>query len=298
MSAGLVELAAGPARLTLAPAIGGAVARFAIAGADILRPASPAALAAGDVLGMASFPLVPFAGRIGGSSFGFGGRAVSLPANLPPEADAIHGQGWRAPWSVAEAGGGFARLTLDHAPDAWPWAWRAEQTFTLGEAGLEHRLKVTNLDSRPMPAGLGLHPYFPRPGGARLTARVDGVFLRPDQAPSPPPADWDWRLGPAIGPLVDHQFAGFDGAARLDWPDLGRALSLTTEPAAPWLVVYVPPGEAWFCVEPVSHQLNAVNLSEGGAGHGMKILGPGESLAITMRLELASPPPGDAGWRA
>ncbi|EGD00669.1 aldose 1-epimerase [Burkholderia sp. TJI49] len=43
-------------------------------------------------------------------------------------------------------------------------------------------------------------------------------------------------------------------------------------------MLYTPPGEDFFCFEPVDHPINAVNLPGGAAAHGMTLLAPGERL--------------------
>ena len=43
------------------------------------------------------------------------------------------------------------------------------------------RLALTNRDHRPMPAGMGLHPYFPKSPGTILT--FDATGLWPADAP-------------------------------------------------------------------------------------------------------------------
>ena len=51
------------------------------------------------------------------------------------------------------------------------------------------------------------------------------------------------------------------------------------------LVVYTPPGEAFFCVEPVSHITEAFNLvSVGHQDTGMLTLASGESARAVMSL--------------
>jgi aldose 1-epimerase len=50
-------------------------------------------------------------------------------------------------------------------------------------------------------------------------------------------------------------------------------------------VVYTPPGEAFFCVEPVSHITDAFNLAAAGrTDTGMLSLLPGESVRATLTL--------------
>jgi aldose 1-epimerase len=50
-------------------------------------------------------------------------------------------------------------------------------------------------------------------------------------------------------------------------------------------VVYTPPGESFFCAEPVSHITDAFNLAATGqADTGMLTLAPGESVRASLTL--------------
>jgi aldose 1-epimerase len=277
----------GDTSLTLAPEIGGGVAAFRWREHDLFRRATPVTLETRDPLGLGAFPLVPFAGRIAEGRFTFLDQVVCLSPNLPGEASAIHGQGWRRAWSIAGSTATKARLTLDHPAGEWPWNYRAEQTYVLEDGALTHRLAVTNASMRPMPTGLGIHPYFPRELDTCLEAEVMGVFMTPDTPPLPPPPAWDWRGGRAITAFVDHQFHGWSGSARVNWPSRRLTLTLTTQPKTPYLVVYAPTERDFVCVEPVSHQLDGVNRSPGGARHGMTVLAPGASVSLTTRFEVS-----------
>jgi aldose 1-epimerase len=55
------------------------------------------------------------------------------------------------------------------------------------------------------------------------------------------------------------------------------------------LVVYTPPGQDFFCVEPVSHMTNAINRLASMRGHGLRSLAPGETLQgeVAFRLAIA-----------
>ena len=53
----------------------------------------------------------------------------------------------------------------------------------------------------------------------------------------------------------------------------------------PYYVLYTPPGQGFFCFEPVDHAINAVNLPGGAKRHGMTLLTPGTSL--TRRFSFA-----------
>src|SRR3569833_4558744 len=93
-----IALNAGDLSVGLVPEIGGSLAYFRHRGIDLMRPLSSADLAAKNVLGVAMFPMVPYANRIAGNTFDFGGRTWRFSANNPPEQFNVHGTGWRAPW--------------------------------------------------------------------------------------------------------------------------------------------------------------------------------------------------------
>jgi aldose 1-epimerase len=275
----------GQVRLTLAPEIGGAVARFTVDGGDVLRPA---AAGTDDALMSASFPLVPFCNRIPHGRFVFGGREVVLPPNLPGHPHPLHGQGWRSAWTVESAADGEALLSYEHASDAWPWTYRAEQCFQVHEAGFRVELTVLNTSDTPMPAGLGFHPYFPRRPGETLTAANDGVWLiDTDVLPTlhhPGPWEADWAAGaPVEGHgLIDHCYTGWDQRAVLRAPGQPDTV-ITASPECRWLHVYVPPGEDFLCVEPCASRPNP--FGEGDTG--MVVLQPGERRSIWMQIATA-----------
>jgi aldose 1-epimerase len=52
-------------------------------------------------------------------------------------------------------------------------------------------------------------------------------------------------------------------------------------------VIYVPPGQDFFCIEPVSHVNDGFNLLERGVdGTGVRVLARGRRLAGTIRLRI------------
>ena len=85
---------------------------------------------------------------------------------------------------------------------------------------------------------------------------------------------------PPSGRLSDAAIAR--GLAAVEWPT--RHLSLTIAATTDYYVLYTPPGEDFFCFEPVDHPINAVNLPGGADAHGMTVLAPGECLAREFRF--------------
>ena len=272
-------------RLVLIPVLGGSVRSFSWNGQDILFPA---AKTPSSPLETAAFPLFPFSGRINEGRFTWNGRAVSLIPNFPPETHAIHGQAWRAPWQVEAVSGHTARLTYTHRPDSWPWAYRAVQEFTLSDTGLTLRLELRNLSEEDMPAGLGWHPYFPR-GDAHLSANVSGIWVSdagmiPDRVASLGPGT-DLRTSVRVDTLhLDNAFVAQPADASIVWPGASRTAAIRSSGALAHLVVYVPEGQDFFCVEPVSHAPDAVNSEHGWAKTGLHSLPPGETLTAIIDL--------------
>jgi aldose 1-epimerase len=276
----------------LAPGIGGSIARFwrAAGGGDLdfLRPTPPDALARGEPGGLSSFPLVPWSNRIRAGRFTFGGPSIALTPNL--RGHAIHGLGYRASWTVGEQSPSEAILEHRHAAGEWPWAYRATQRIALTAAGLDVEMVVTNESGSTMPVGLGWHPYFPRTATTTLHARVTGIWetdaeILPTILVAPPP-DRDPRLGLAVDRVVlDNVFVGWNQEAVITWPEWRSRLRLTARGPLETLVVYTPPGEAFFCAEPVSHVTEAFNLAAAGRQDtGILSLAPGESVRAAMAL--------------
>jgi len=298
-----LTLAAGDARLVVTPAIGGAIAAFTWRGRDVLRPATPEALAAGDVRGLASYPLVPYSNRIAEARLTFAGRAHALARNFGDHPNAIHGVGWQRAWSVLAHEERRVHLALAHdargdAQRAWPWPFHATQTLALaahddGAVVLQATLTLASRADEPFPFGLGWHPYFVKAADARLRFRASSVWRNgPTGLPvarEPLPAQWRFEPARALeGLVLDQVFNDWDGRAELTSPGAPR-VTLQADRACGRLVVYAPAGRDFVCLEPVTHETDSFNrAAEGAVNTGMRVLGPGEAFSCTMRLAVAS----------
>ena len=246
---------------------------------------------AGAILAMACFPLVPFSNRIADAAFEWRGRTVTLTRNFPPEPHAIHGQGWENPWSVASTSDRGIALTFDWPGGDWPWPYQARQAFGLDGDILSVDLAVTNRGTEAMPAGLGVHPQFPRPPGTRIAFESSGCWRSDDRylpvALEPIPAHLDLRGGQVLDDVVfDNCFAGWGRTARIDWPD-GSAVTMTADAACGHLVLHVPPGKDYLSLEPVTNANNAIHLAAGGRDDtGLAVLEPGETLSAAIRFQV------------
>jgi aldose 1-epimerase len=294
----VVALRAGRARLEVLPAAGGTITRYCwdVDGEviDWLRPNAGPAGPRPDPLAMACFPLVPFSGRVREGRFTFQGQEVALPLNFPPARHAIHGQGWQAPWTLASQSETEATIEYHHRADSWPWDYSARQTFALQDDGLTMEISVTNTSQSAMPAGIGFHPYFVRTPEARITAGVAAMWaydaeVMPLRLLTPPPAERALGKGVVAEDVaMDNTFTGWNRHAEIVWPEWRASLTMTADPLLRFLVVFTPPGEDFFCVEPVSNCTDAFNMPADGDS-GARILAPGETLAakaiLSPRLE-------------
>jgi aldose 1-epimerase len=149
---------------------------------------------------------------------------------------------------------------------------------------------VKNTGPEAMPVGIGFHPFFPKTPCTKLRVPLGGLWLlRPDGIPhghGPVPPEWNFGTLRELGDVVlDHCFSGWNRTARVEWPKRGLAVSMTgTEPFG-HVVIYTPPGQDFFCVEPVSNANDAFNMAARGvADTGTVVLAPGEGLEGTIRL--------------
>lgn len=287
----ILTLNAGRLRLQLSPSIGGAISAFEWMDGDASRPIlrkcrGPLEM----VLDACCFPLVPYVNRIRGGAFNFRGREVRLTPNMVGDPSPLHGQGWLNPWTVDRTTDREALLSYRHNPGEWPWAYEARQQFSLEDAGLDVRLECRNVSDEPMPCGLGEHPYFPCGPETRLDAEaevawtVDEHVLPVEKVPAEGRYGLSNRL--VCGQVLDNGFGGWGGTAGMSDPGWPYEVRLTS-PDAHFFQLYSPPQGSIFVAEPVTHANAALNHPESEwPALGMRVLGPGESMAMSMRLEV------------
>lgn len=254
----LLSLQADRIAVDLAPSDGGAIARFSVDGADLMRRMPAEALGSGKGNAASAYPLVPYSNRIANGRLSVGGREYQLPPNWPGGAHPMHGEGWSSPWRIEGHDATSADIVHEHDGRAgWPFRYRARQSFRLDPGGLRVGLAIENLEDHPVPAGIGLHPFFLRDADSTLAFRAAAVWLSdedvlPVERIAVPPA---WAHGdprPVVTGL-DNCFDGWDGRATIDWPGRGWRLELRASTPFRHAVVYTPGHRPYFCVEPVSH---------------------------------------------
>lgn len=272
--------------LDFAPELGGCLTNCSYQGHQILRAAN----APTDPRHAAAFPMVPFIGRINRGRFTFNGEQIALTPNMPPDLHAIHGRGWQSSWQMQQDETGKTTLWHDYDGNAdWPWSYRAEQVFTAQNEALTLHLSLTNTSHKQMPAGLGWHPYFPK-AGAQIHADVTSVWAGTEKhiignSPQPLSPETDLRgLRDVHDLALDHCFTAGENGTVLTWPERNLSLTITASAPLRHLTVYTPPGEDYFCVEPVSHAPDTVNSILPANMTGLRVLEPDETLSAEIAL--------------
>lgn len=283
---------------------GGSILSFRYNGQDVFRSHDPTTPLA--PLNTASFPLTPYSNRIIGGRLDFGGKVYDVGPRAASDTHQLHGDGWLLPWqAVAETPD---RVTLElRTPKAahTPYAYHARQVYRLDNNGLEISMSVTNESGMALPFGLGHHPYFPRNAQTKLTANLPKIWQSRNIVPvdvADTPAAWDFSKGLTLGDdrfgppaqgvegrdLLDHCFTGWDGTARIDWPDRNLALTITADPVFAQFVIYIPAEKPFFCAEAVTNINDGFNLATRGvADTGMVVLQQGETLSGNVRFDIS-----------
>lgn len=275
-----ITLQAGALRLAVRPDLGGSLAGLWHQGTPVLRSTEPGLLAGPRQ--SACFPLLPYSNRIGNRQFSWQGQSYSTRPNFDDSPHSLHGVVWLRAWQVLEQDATRLTLRYQHTPDGdWPFAFEAEQSIRLTPQSLRLELRLRNTDTREQPAGLGWHPYFPRRAGSHLTMDVAQRWERDAQF-LPTHASACDGIDAAVATLdLDHCFSGWRGAARIH--DERFALRLSS--SLSYAVVFTPPAQPHFCVEPVSHVNNAIQHAD-PVSQGLVALAPGDTLAASLSLEV------------
>jgi len=272
--------------LGLSPERGASIISCDCMGFPVLAPARPEFDGNSDAFASSCFPLVPYSNRIANGTFAFMGRSHRLAANHPGQALPIHGNGWDVSWEVDGIGKTYCDLSMTYAPKigGWPWAFRAKQTIELLDNKLIFRMSIENTDTEAFPAGIGLHPFFAGAAIAKVKFKAAKFWncdenLIPTSSQSLVLAN-DFSSPKSLTDLrIDNCYSNWNGIAEISWPDFDRHITMEASSVFSNLVVYVQPENEFFCLEPVSHINNALNM---GGENAMQTLLPGENLKGTI----------------
>lgn len=272
-------------RLDVIPAWGGRLARLRVAGFDLLQPIQdcdfdPLAWPRGG-----AYPLIPYSNRLQDARLAFSGKVHELPAHPAARPHSLHGVAHTLAWQVEHQDATSLTLVCHYQGEHWPWPFVARQRFRLQDGRLITELELTNRGDTAMPAGLGLHPYFARQPGMRVSLSpgrewlLDGDYLPTGathtlQEPLVLEAD-------AQGAERAHYLSEWPGELRVDYP-IGR-LRLEADRLLSHFIVFAPAGAPFLCLEPVSHLADAFNRDPAQWSEvGTQVLEAGASLRTRL----------------
>lgn len=287
-----LELTSKSMSVGLEPGIGGSVSHFRYDNIDLMRGLAPEDRLGGDALGVAMFPMMPYANRIAGNQFTFGGRTWRVEPNNGTEKFNVHGTGWQRPWTVASVSATETILTLAIDEPDTPYSYRASQHFILDEQGLAVSLAITNTGPVPMPFGFGLHPWFERDADVSLQFAAKRFYLEEPEGVSGDaislPAELDFATArPLPHGWRNNDYGGWEGVATLRFPSRGLGLTMSADPLFRHLMIYADPAKPYFCIEPQTNASGALNRPGGfdDPDEGVIVLGPEETATGSVHFQ-------------
>ena len=116
--------------------------------------------------------------------------------------------------------------------------------------------------------------------------RETDEHLPAGDAPVASRAAWDFAEPRALpAGWVNNAFLGWDGQARILWPERSLELDIEADPPLSTYILYSPSDKAgFFCFEPVTHSVDAHNLPGGPEANGLAVLAPQEALSTVCRF--------------
>ncbi len=255
--------------------------------------------------------LFPFGGRISGTEFEFEGKRFPLAAG-DGRGNAIHGFALNRPWRVIEQSAerlvGALQASVDDPVilNHWPADFLITAAYQVSGRTLACDLTVENPDSKPLPFGLGTHPYFRVPlggddagaGNCVVTVPVEYNWeleaLLPTGRTTSPPVVGELSQGMPFAEMkLDNVFGGlsFENhrcTGKVHDPASGRTTTITFDDQFTTCVVYNPPHREAVCIEPYTTVPDPFRLREQKIDPHLQILPPGESFRTRIEIRLDS----------
>ena len=299
MTPTVLEITSDELHVEVLPELGARIHRLRFRGHDILRAADSPSAHESDPFYWGSYVMAPWCGRVGaGATTRIGRRAFSLPSNFP-DGTAIHGQVYARPWQLAAGGAGRGGASRDGADDggsasfevvaggdAWPWPYLVEQTISAHGATLAIDLAVTNRADDPMPAGVGIHPWFLRP--LRVSVDASGVFAsntEPSADPVVVAGRFDLRELRDVPDDLDGCWTGIGpDQVVLEWPSLGLRTRMRAEAPSLHVALASPSTLDAVAIEPQTHVPAGLRRVINGEPGALTMLDPGATLRLSVEI--------------
>jgi galactose mutarotase-like enzyme len=292
-----IVLAAGEITATFVPRLGMTGVSLRYRGHEFLAlPGGLPGLRDGKTMGLPL--LAPWANRLATRRFRVGRVDVDL-AGLPLKTDPyglpIHGllvgaPGWQVGRSSVRRATARIQATRDLDAPAWPFPHRIELAVVLGDGRLTVDTTIVPTGRRQVPVAFGWHPYLRLPGAPRRAWRLrlpERAHLALDARGIPTGGVQDEAAeSKAIGRrrFDDLYRLGRGAGRRLALEvDGGAAVELRSDANYPFAQVWVPPGQPFAALEPMTVPTNAIVDGD------TPMVRPGESFTARFELRLRAP---------
>lgn len=284
-----LRISDGPIEVVVLPQIGARLHRLRAFGHDLLRTPADPAIHVEDPFYWGGYVMAPWCNRIDAAPVQVGAQRVALGSNFP-DGSAIHGQVYARPWDVLDDG----TLRIRAGGDGWPWVYEVSQRIEVVDRVVRIELALTNLAQDPMPAGLGIHPWFRRP----LLVAIRGDTVHPSNTatepwPEPVSGPFDLRALGEMAADLDATWSDLtEPPVELQWPEERiRAVMHIAAPTS--YVVAASPGYVdAIAVEAETHAPQGLRRMLEDEPGGLTRLDPGRTLRLLVELTFDRLDPG------
>jgi aldose 1-epimerase len=267
--------------LTVLPQVGARWHRLQVFGHDLLRTPRDLGEHQRDTFFWGAYPMAPWCGRVDAGSQEIAGRQVALEPNFP-DGTAIHGQVFAVPWRAT----GEGHFAVSAGGDGWPWMYEVEFGVEVVANELRLTYLLRNTSDGPMPAGIGVHPWFRKPISVRVPA--SGV-LTPNQATprdaTPVTGPFDLRRLRGMPDDLDATWTDLaEPRVELHWPDAGVRATMRARAERLYIVAASPSHLDAIALEPQTHAPQALRRLLNGEPGALAMLPPGGELRLGVEL--------------
>lgn len=263
------------------PDLGARLHRLRVFGQDVLRTPDDIGAYEEEPFFWGSFVMAPWCNRLQSGPLRVRTREIRLRSNFP-DGSAIHGQVYRLPWGRVADG----TMRVQAGGDEWPWEYEVAHLVAVDGPVLRLDQTLTNLSTEPMPAGIGIHPWFVRPALIRI--RAAAVYPRNTDAgaePEPAAGRFDLRERQAVPDGLDATWTQLGAPpVELSWPSLGVSATMRVTADTVYIVAATLAEFSAVAVEPQTHAPQGLRRLLNREPGKMAMIGPAESLRMAVEL--------------
>ena len=262
----IISIESSKLKLNITPEYGGKIINFTYDDFNIFRPIPLDKINLEEAYKGGSFALVPFSNRLKNAEFYFEDIFYKINTNAFPHS--IHGHGNYVSWDVIKKTKSSTVIKYEHNSNelGWPWPYQAQQSFSLKDSELTIKLTVINKSSINMPFGFGIHPFFNFDDEIKLKFKAEREWIGlPENFPTKTKLVENnfninngkklWKTEKTIC------YENFEGEVQIFWVNKNKEIKIKADRVFNHLIVHVPNGGKYFCIEPVSHPTDSFNLA-------------------------------------